>query len=94
MTLVLILRQRERESSKLMSYYEIEKINWERSNRKCLMVIKERILESIRGAIPDCSTVVEYLKKVDTTISLLALQRCIRALSSRGSLWRSTLEVV
>jgi hypothetical protein len=34
--------EREKQSSKLMSCYEIEKINWERSNRKCLMVIKKR----------------------------------------------------
>jgi hypothetical protein len=37
-----------------MSYFEIEKINWERSNRKCIMVIKERISEGRRGAIPEC----------------------------------------
>jgi hypothetical protein len=76
--------ERGKENSKLMSCYEIENINWERSNCKCLMVIKERILESIRGAIPNCSAVVEYLEKVE--ISLLALQRRMRALSSRGSL--------
>jgi hypothetical protein len=49
-----------------MSYYEIEKINWERSNRKYLMVIKERISESIQGAIPKCETAVEYLEKVES----------------------------
>jgi molybdopterin converting factor small subunit len=31
----------------------------------CLMVIKERISEGIRGAIPECETVVEYLEKVE-----------------------------
>jgi hypothetical protein len=41
--------EREKQNSKLMGCYEIEKINWERSNRKCLMVIKERISEGIRG---------------------------------------------
>jgi hypothetical protein len=56
--------EREKQNSKLMSCYEIDKINWERSNRKCLMVIKERISEGIRGAIPECETVVEYLEKV------------------------------
>jgi hypothetical protein len=56
----------EKQNSKLMSCYEIEKINWERSNRKCLMVIKERISEGIRGAIPECETVVEYLEKVES----------------------------
>jgi hypothetical protein len=30
------------------------------------MVIKERISESIRGAIIDCATVVEYLEKVES----------------------------
>jgi molybdopterin converting factor small subunit len=58
--------EREKQNSKLMSYYEVEKINSERLNRKCLMVIKERISEGIRGAIPECETVVEYLKKVES----------------------------
>jgi hypothetical protein len=58
--------EREKQNSKLMSCYEIEKINWERSNRKCLMVIKERISEGIRGAIPECETAVEYLEKVES----------------------------
>jgi hypothetical protein len=39
----------EKQNSKLMSCYEIEKINWEMSNRKCLIVIKEMISEGIRG---------------------------------------------
>jgi molybdopterin converting factor small subunit len=30
------------------------------------MVIKERISEGIRGAIPECETVVEYLKKLES----------------------------
>jgi hypothetical protein len=54
----------EKQNSKLMGCCEIEKINCERSNRKCLMVIKERISEGIRGAILECETVVEYLEKV------------------------------
>jgi hypothetical protein len=41
--------EREKQNNKLMGCYEIEKINWERSNCKCLMVIKERISEGIRG---------------------------------------------
>jgi hypothetical protein len=55
---------KEKEIAKLMECYQIDKINWKRSNRKCLMVIKERVLEPIRGAIPDCEIVVEYLEKV------------------------------
>jgi hypothetical protein len=58
--------EREKENSKRMDCYKIEKINWERSNRKCLMVIKERISEPIRGAIPECETAVEYLEKVES----------------------------
>jgi molybdopterin converting factor small subunit len=58
--------EREKQNSKLMSCYEIEKINWEMLNRKCLMVIKERISEGIRGAILECETVVEYLEKVES----------------------------
>jgi hypothetical protein len=58
--------EREKQNSKLMSCYEIEKINWERSNRKCLMMIKERISEGIRGAILECETAVEYLEKVES----------------------------
>jgi hypothetical protein len=30
------------------------------------MVVKERISETITGAIPDCTTVVEYLEKVES----------------------------
>jgi hypothetical protein len=58
--------EQEKQNSKLMSCYEIKKINCERLNRKCLMVIKERISECIRGAIPECETVVEYLDKVES----------------------------
>jgi molybdopterin converting factor small subunit len=56
--------EREKQNSKLMSCYEIEKINWERSNRKCLMAIKKRISEGIWGTIPKCETAVEYLEKM------------------------------
>jgi molybdopterin converting factor small subunit len=58
--------KREKQNSKLMSCYEIEKINWERLNRKCLMVIEERISEGIQGVIPECETVVEYIEKVES----------------------------
>jgi hypothetical protein len=60
--------EREKQNSNLMGCYEIKKFNWERSNRKCLMVIKERISEGIRGEeeIPECETVVEYLEKVES----------------------------
>jgi hypothetical protein len=56
----------EKQNSKLMDYYEIEKINWEMSNHKFLMVIKERISEDIWGAILECETDVEHLEKVES----------------------------
>jgi molybdopterin converting factor small subunit len=58
--------EREKQNSKLRGCYEIEKINWDRSNHKCIMVIKDRISEGIRGAILKCETVVEYLEKVES----------------------------
>jgi molybdopterin converting factor small subunit len=57
---------KEKENTKLMECYQIDKINWEMSNRKCLMVIKERISAPIQGAIPECEIVVEYLEKVES----------------------------
>jgi hypothetical protein len=33
------------------------------------MVIKERISESIRGAIPKCETIVEYLEKPESQLT-------------------------
>jgi hypothetical protein len=63
---------KEKENAKLMECYQIEKFNWERSNHMCLMVIKERISESIRGAIPNCETVVEYLDKVESQFTVSA----------------------
>jgi hypothetical protein len=58
--------EREKQTSKFMGCYEIEKINWERSNHKWLMVIKERISEGIRGAIPECETTMEYLENMES----------------------------
>jgi hypothetical protein len=58
--------EREKQNSKLMGYYEIEKINWERLNCKCLMVIEERISKDICDIILECKTVVKYLEKVES----------------------------
>jgi hypothetical protein len=58
--------EREKQNSKFMGCYEIEKINWEKSNHKWLMVIKERISEGIRGAIPECETTMEYLENMES----------------------------
>jgi hypothetical protein len=80
--------EREKQNSKLMSYYEIKKINWERSNRKCLMVIKERISEGIRGKSQSVRLLWSTWRR--WRVSSLALQKHMLALSSRGSFLRST----
>lgn len=45
--------------------YDLDHAQWDQSNRKCLMVIKSSIVEDIRGAIPECTTAREYLRKVE-----------------------------
>ena len=42
----------------------LERAKWERSNRKCLMILKRSIMEAIRGSIPECETAREYLDRV------------------------------
>ena len=49
----------------LRKEYNDKKALWEPSNRKCLMIIKSSIIESIRGAIPDSNSAKEYLSKVE-----------------------------
>ena len=45
--------------------YDLDCAQWDKSNRKCVMVIKSSILDAIRGVIPECTTATEYLKKVE-----------------------------
>jgi hypothetical protein len=45
---------------------DLECAKWDASNRKCLLVIKSFIKETIRGRILDCETANEYLKKVES----------------------------
>ncbi len=45
--------------------YEIKCAKWERSNRMSLMIIKQSIPETIRGAIESVDKAKEYLKKVE-----------------------------
>ena len=44
--------------------YDKEMALWADSNRKCLLIIKGSISESIRMAITACPTAVEYLQKI------------------------------
>ena len=46
--------------------YDLDRAKWDSSNRKCLMVIKGSIDDPIRGSIPEYTTIIEYLKKVDS----------------------------
>jgi hypothetical protein len=80
--------EREKQNSKLMSCYEIEKINWERSNHKCLMVIKERSQKAYGGQSQSVRLLWSTWRR--WRVSSLALQKHMPALSSRGSFLRST----
>ena len=44
--------------------HDLERVKWERSNRKYLMILKRSIMEAIRGSIPECETAREYMDKV------------------------------
>jgi hypothetical protein len=57
---------RERDFAPIMMAYDLERVKWDASNRKCLMVIKSSIKEAIRGEILDCETAKEYFKKVES----------------------------
>jgi hypothetical protein len=66
--LVIRLSERRRIASSWAAM-RLTTIYWERSNRKCLVVIKERISETLRGAVPDCATAVEYIEKLESQFS-------------------------
>jgi hypothetical protein len=55
---------REWDFASIRMAYDLERAKWDTSNRKCLMVIKSSIMEAIRGAIPNCETFKEYIKKL------------------------------
>jgi len=57
-------RQHEHAIVRLM--YDLDHAKWVSLNRKCLIVIKSSIGDPIRGAIPECTTATEYLKKVES----------------------------
>jgi hypothetical protein len=57
---------RERDFAPIRMSYDLQRVKWDASNRKYLMVIKSSIKEAIRGGIPDCETAKEYLKKVES----------------------------
>jgi len=59
-------QERQRAHGVVQMKYDLERAKWNSSNRKCLMVIKSSVIDTIRGAIPDATTAVEYLKKVES----------------------------
>lgn len=44
--------------------YNIDKVKWEKSNKKCFVVIKSLTKDPIKGSNLDCDTTMEYLEKV------------------------------
>jgi hypothetical protein len=47
---------REWDFTPIRMAYDLERVKWDASNRKCLMVIKSSIKEAIRGGIMYCET--------------------------------------
>ena len=60
---------RERDNASVIAKYDLDKAKWKQSNRKCLMVIKRTVMESIKRAIPEVETATEYLNKVESEIT-------------------------
>jgi hypothetical protein len=56
----------QRENAIVRTKYDLDHAKWVSSNRKCLIVIKSSIEDPIRGAILECTTTAEYLKKVES----------------------------
>jgi hypothetical protein len=57
---------RERDFAPTRMAHDLERVKWDTSNHKCLMVIKSSIKKAIRGGILNCKTAKEYLKKVES----------------------------
>ena len=55
---------RQQDHAEVRMKYDLKRKKWDISTRKCLMVAKSIISDTIRGSIPDCDTISEYLKKV------------------------------
>jgi hypothetical protein len=44
--------------------YNIDKVKWERSNDKCMIIFKRSIKEPSKSSIPECETANEYLERI------------------------------
>ena len=67
-------RQKKYDEAKKL--YDNEMAPWADSNRKCLLIIKSSISESIRMAITACPTTAEYLKKNKESVHWLFQDLC------------------
>ncbi|XP_057954113.1 uncharacterized protein LOC131148430 [Malania oleifera] len=45
--------------------YQLAYERWEKSNRLCIMFIKSHVCKSIRGSIPECDYVKDYIKAIE-----------------------------
>jgi hypothetical protein len=45
--------------------YDVMMAKWDDSNRKCLMMIKGTITQSMRGALPKCEIAKRYFAKIE-----------------------------
>ena len=57
---------RQRDHAEVQMKYDLKRKKWDISNRKCLMVAKSTISDTIKGSILDCDTAKKYLKKVES----------------------------
>jgi hypothetical protein len=73
---------RERDFTPIKMVYDLERVKWDASNRKCLMVIKSSIKEAIRGGTRTVRLLRSTLRR--WRVNLLALQRRTQASSLRG----------
>jgi len=44
--------------------YDLEKTKWEKSNKKCLLILKRYITDAAKGSIAKCETARAYLDKL------------------------------
>ena len=54
----------EKNHDRAWTQFDIDRARWNSSNRKCLMIIKGSISDSIRGAILEWATAAKYLERV------------------------------
>jgi len=56
----------QRDHASVRMKYDLDCAKWDSSNRKCLTMIKGSIEDPIRRSTLECTTAIEYLKKVES----------------------------